>query len=330
MESKSQIKQSELKSTQQCTEERENHIETAKQRLQELGLLKERHTKEWIGRFLEAKKYKLEAAIEMLVDCEKWRDEYRVDELMDYKLDNLKEVKEIYPQYYHFHCKEYRPLYIEILGKLSYKEIMKYTNEEDLIRYQVAEFERLVQHKFPICSRLANRPIQTAISITDLKKASLSSFPRALSFIKKSILISQQYYPGTMGLRIIINAGFMFQTIWKILKPMMRPEAIERTVILGSEYMEYLEKIVDRKFLPKSIGGDCECTDCCMEENGPWKTDETVEIEKVKSEKVESEKVEIEVVESEMVETKIEQISTENAFIESTAKLSEREISTKE
>lgn len=53
-------------------------------------------------RFLRARKFDVEAAKKMFIECEKWRKEFGVDDLVrnfDYK--EKPQVFEYYPQYYH-------------------------------------------------------------------------------------------------------------------------------------------------------------------------------------------------------------------------------------
>lgn len=54
------------------------------------------------------------------VDCEKWRKEFGVDDLVkNFTYEEKPKVFEFYPQYYHKTDKDGRPVYIEQLGKID-------------------------------------------------------------------------------------------------------------------------------------------------------------------------------------------------------------------
>lgn len=53
-------------------------------------------------RFLRARKFDLPKAILMFTDCEKWRKDFKVDELyQSFEYREKEEVSKIYPQFYH-------------------------------------------------------------------------------------------------------------------------------------------------------------------------------------------------------------------------------------
>jgi CRAL/TRIO, N-terminal domain len=53
-------------------------------------------------RFLRARKFDVNAAYTMFSDCEKWRGDFGVDELVHtFQFDEREKVNKYYPQYYH-------------------------------------------------------------------------------------------------------------------------------------------------------------------------------------------------------------------------------------
>eukprot|EP01084_Bolivina_argentea_P312266 540607_1 len=53
----------------------------------------------------------------------------------------------------------------------------------------------------------------------------------------------------------VINAPWVFQKIWKILKAFLHPNTIEKTQILGKDYMNEMLKEIDINMIPVKFGG---------------------------------------------------------------------------
>jgi hypothetical protein len=84
----------------------------------------------------------------MLVNCENWRLEKKVDELYEkfiYEEDD--KVSEIYPRFYHKTDKYGRPIYIEVLGKLDLDQLFKVTTKERLEQNFIFEYEKLIRKR---------------------------------------------------------------------------------------------------------------------------------------------------------------------------------------
>jgi hypothetical protein len=80
--------------------------------------LEKRHNVFLLLKFLRARKFDVLKAKKMLLDCEQWRKEFKVDELVaSFTFPENDLVWEFYPRYYHKTDKEGRPIYCEHLGK---------------------------------------------------------------------------------------------------------------------------------------------------------------------------------------------------------------------
>ena len=53
----------------------------------------------------------------------------------------------------------------------------------------------------------------------------------------------------------VINAPWVFQNVWKILKAFLHPNTIEKTKIVGKDYMDELLKEIDINMIPPIFGG---------------------------------------------------------------------------
>jgi hypothetical protein len=146
--------------------------------------------------FLHDKKLTDRVAGCRYTDCETWRKEFKVDDLVkDFTFVEKPQVFEYYPQYYHKIDKDGRPVYIEKLGKINLTTIKTITTEERLIQNLVVEYERLANPRLPACSRKAGKLLETSCTIMDIGGVGIQSMYSATEFLKKVSAISQNYYP---------------------------------------------------------------------------------------------------------------------------------------
>jgi len=105
----------------------------------------------------------------------------------------------------------------------------------------------------------------------DLKDVSISNFYRVRDYVMRASGIGQDRYPETMGRFYIINAPWMFSTIWSVIKLWLDEETVKKIDILGSNYKDTLLKQIPVQNLPADLGGACRCPGGCMTSDaGPW------------------------------------------------------------
>ncbi|CAG8514613.1 1368_t:CDS:1 [Paraglomus brasilianum] len=237
---------------------------------------KERHDDAYLLRFLRARRFDLAKAKKMFIDCEKWRKEFGVENLVktfDYTEHN--EVMKYYPRYYHKTDKEGRPIYVEEIGNIDIKALYKITTPERQIQNLVVEYEKLAAYRLPACSARHGKMIETSCTILDLKGVSLRSFSSVFGYVKQASAIGQNYYPERMGKFFIINAPMLFSSVWSLVKPMLDEVTAAKIVILGSKYEKVLLEYIDADSLPTKFGGRCNCVNGChMSDAGPWNENE--------------------------------------------------------
>ncbi|KAF8458220.1 putative phosphatidylinositol transporter [Kalaharituber pfeilii] len=223
-------------------------------------------------RFLRARKFVHENAKQMFIDCEKWRKEFGVDDLMkNFVYVEKPKVFEYYPQYYHKTDKDGRPVYIEKLGKIDLNAMYKITTAERMLQNLVVEYEKLANPRLPACSRKSGVIIETCCTIMDFKGVGLTSFGSVYSYVKSASAISQNYYPERLGKLYIINAPWGFASVFNIVKGFLDPVTVEKIHVLGSGYQKDLLAQVPKENLPKEFGGTCECEGGCqLSDAGPW------------------------------------------------------------
>ncbi|KAL8872316.1 MAG: hypothetical protein Q9174_002040 [Haloplaca sp. 1 TL-2023] len=223
-------------------------------------------------RFLRARKFNVNLAKQMFIDCEKWRKEFGVDDLVrnfDYK--EKPKVLEYYSQYYHKTDKDGRPVYIEQLGGIDLTAMYKITTAERMLQNLVVEYEKLADPRLPACSRKSGQLLETSCSIMDLKGVGLSKVSSVYGYVKQVSAISQNYYPERLGKLYMINAPWGFSSVFSVVKGFLDPVTVGKIHILGSGYQSELLAQVPKENLPKAFGGTCDCEgSCALSDLGPW------------------------------------------------------------
>ncbi|KIK50068.1 hypothetical protein GYMLUDRAFT_253292 [Collybiopsis luxurians FD-317 M1] len=114
----------------------------------------------------------------IIINCEKWRKEFRVDDIVkNFDFPEKEEVDKYYPQFYHKMDKDGHPIYIEQLRKLDFKAL-----------YACMTQDRLLKHLHPA-------PFWT----------SLSNFYHVKDYVMAASFIDQDRYPE-LGKFYIIDA----------------------------------------------------------------------------------------------------------------------------
>ncbi|PVF93530.1 hypothetical protein CPB86DRAFT_808941 [Serendipita vermifera] len=243
-----------------------------------------RHTDAYLLRFLRARKFDLVKAKEMIYAAEKWRKDNEVDEIVKHPeaLDEeKKELNKLYPQYYHKTDKDGRPIYIESLSKLSANiaTVLQKYNSERVTRMLILEYERFLNERLPAASAAVGHPVETSCTILDLKGVGITSWPQVNAYVKAASDIGQKYYPETMGKFYIINANWLFSTIWKAISSLLDPVTVAKIKIYSttqSTWATALKEQIPLENLPAEFFGVCSCEGGCSNSNaGPWKSTPT-------------------------------------------------------
>ncbi|CAK7208776.1 cytosolic factor, phosphatidylinositol/phosphatidylcholine transfer protein [Sporothrix curviconia] len=224
-------------------------------------------------RFLRARKFDVNLAMKMFVDCEAWRKETGLDDLVaTWEYPEKEKVFEYYPQYYHKTDRDGRPVYIEALGNIDLTAMYKITTAERMLTNLAVEYERLADPRLPACSRKAGHLLETCCTIMDMKGVGISRAPQVYSYIKQASGMSQNYYPERLGRFYLLNAPWGFSTVWSIIKGWLDPVTVAKIHILGGSYQKELFQQVAPENLPKQLGGLCECEGGCgFSDMGPWR-----------------------------------------------------------
>ena len=229
-------------------------------------------------RFCRARKFDIKKVHEMFTNYIKWRKDENVDEIENFQFTEQLQIKEVYPHGYHKVDKYGRPIYIEILSKLNLDEVLRRSNENNIKKYFIKEYERTIKYRLNSCTALSGKIIEQSCTLVCLKDWGISKVTgKVKNFMNIASTIGQNYYPEMLGNMYILNTGFWFSAIWAIAKTFIDERIAKKISFLGADYLIELEKHIDLNNLPKILGGNCECNNipggCLYSDIGPWNPD---------------------------------------------------------
>lgn len=156
------------------------------------------------------------------------------------------------------------------------RALYRCTTAEWQLKRLVFEYEKFLTERLPAASRAIGHPVETSCTILDLKGVGIGQFWSVKDYVAQASAIGQNYYPECMGKFYIINAPFMFSTVWSIIKGWLDPVTQAKISICGSDYKGKLLANIPVENLPKDLGGICACPGgCSLSNEGPWKKPET-------------------------------------------------------
>jgi len=240
------------------------------------------HNSSYLVKFLRARKLDVNKALEMIVNCQKWRKDENIDSVLTFPFPEIDRVKVYYPHGFHKTDKLGRPIYIDMMGDIKIDDLFKLTTHERMITYQIKSYERLMNHIFPACSKESKKYIHQTLTIIDLKKLSTKHLNKKTYGLLKIISqISQNYYPESLGQLFIINTGLVFKAAWAVCKSFLDEKTRSKIIPLGKDYKKKLFEVAAPENVPKIVGGECLCEPygCLYSDAGPWNKENKVEVQ---------------------------------------------------
>jgi hypothetical protein len=191
-------------------------------------------------RFLRARKWNVARAVKMTTACLQWRIEWNVRALLEIGEQGIdEEVFKSGKAFIFGKDKEDRPLSIVRVSKHNKNTVPLFESEK--LTLFLLETGRLS----------IKPPVEMCSIVFDLTDFSMNNMD--YPYVKFVLHCLQTYYPECLGVCLIVNAPWIFNGCWKIIKPLLDPVVSAKVRFIKSEEMK---NYIDEDQLMKIYGGN--------------------------------------------------------------------------
>lgn len=232
-------------------------------------------------RFLQARQFNVESAVEMYVAWRKWyyltplpKLDGRIfqdDEcsqwqmypctILEYDIPGLSDFNSRHSLCYTMLAedKDGSPIYWEKTGLTTpfYSSMLEDMSESDMVTLHVRQQELLVTLLHDKSIKYGKH-IDKFVVISDLTGLTFSLDPAAMRMFLLLASLDSANYPERLKKLYFINAPFYFTAIWSVVWPFLNPATVSKVVILGQDYLPSLLEVIDNEFIPSEYGGNLE------------------------------------------------------------------------
>ncbi|CUE61986.1 Hypothetical protein, putative [Bodo saltans] len=210
-------------------------------------------------RFIRAREFKIPAAVEMYKTMLKWREDNKVDTILD-EADPLEEMFQSYCGHRnHGYSYEGHPIYYERTGLVRVGDMLKHcVSDDDIVRRHIRFMEHALR-RAQYSSMENGRNVEKIIMIHDLAHLKFTVETAGVKIFTKTVTVDQQMYPERLHKVFIINAPLSFRGVWAVVKPFIDPKTAKKIKILGADFQPSMLKQIPLSQLPEMYGGNCRC-----------------------------------------------------------------------
>ncbi|GAK65574.1 sec14 cytosolic factor [Moesziomyces antarcticus] len=228
-------------------------------------------------RFLRARNFNVAAARTMYLKAEAWKKEIKLDRLVrEFDFAERDEVASHgWSMYFHKTDRLGRPIFIQDLGNMDVTKVFQITTPERVIENFAVTLELAVRHRYEACTVASGRWVDDNMMVVNLAGLGLGTFWSMKGQLQQLLAILDNNFPELSGRVQIINAPYMFSTIWSWVKGWLPVATVEKIDIAGADYHDRIWQYVSKQDWPRSLGGECDCGDakgCAKSDKGPWDT----------------------------------------------------------
>lgn len=230
-------------------------------------------------RFLRARGWNVQQAREMWNKSVEWKKSIELEKLLtDFEfVERDKVAKAGWQMYFHKTDKLGRPIFVQDLAGLDPNVVWTVTTPDRIIQNFAVTLENAVRYRYRACTEAdksqGGRLIEDNLMILDVNGLGMGTFWNFKAQLQQLLLVLDNNFPELSGRVQIINAPWLFSTIWSYLKGWLPPNTVDKIDIAGSDYQAKLLQFIDRDQLPRWLGGSCECSQhggCHVSDAGPW------------------------------------------------------------
>eukprot|EP01130_Rhizamoeba_saxonica_P011691 TRINITY_DN486_c0_g2_i1.p1 TRINITY_DN486_c0_g2~~TRINITY_DN486_c0_g2_i1.p1 ORF type:complete len:397 (-),score=102.35 TRINITY_DN486_c0_g2_i1:506-1651(-) len=213
-----------------------------------------------ISRWLIARNWDMEKAVEMFINTMNWREENNINTLLEDLQEHPKfEILRDYWPSSQAHrdilTHDGSPVFYERVGMTDPKSVLNDIPLEELISFHLYDQELREKQIYDLC---IERGYYTgAIFVQDLTGLGWKHmYKPALNLLQKSTYMDADNYPELIRKLYIVNCPHVFQIIWKIISPWFDKKSLEKMSIITSGYEDELLSFIDADKLPDFLGGN--------------------------------------------------------------------------
>ncbi|KAJ1729573.1 phosphatidylinositol transfer protein csr1 [Coemansia biformis] len=198
------------------------------------------HPDVMILRFLRARKWKVDEALEMLVACLRWRVEEEVDWLIwhgELALNHgllRRGIGAVHKS--------------DRLGQPVLHIPVRMNDPSAQPREQIVDYTIFLME---VARSLLHPPVEKVCLLFDTTDMSISNMDWA--FFRTFLNYLEHYYPECLGVVIIYNASWVFNKLWKLICPLLDPVVASKVNFVNSA--AELQKFIAPDALPTEFGG---------------------------------------------------------------------------
>ncbi|KAK2743341.1 hypothetical protein FQN55_007276 [Onygenales sp. PD_40] len=238
------------------------------------------HDDSTLLRFLRARRFEVNGAVDQFSATEEWRKTNDIDTLyQNFDVDSYEEARRVYPQWTGRRDRRGIPIYVFVIKHLNSKNMAAYSSGASstatsathasskvpgrLLRL-FALYENMQRFVVPLCTSMPGRPhpetpIVNTTNIVDISGVGLKQFWNLKGHMQDASVLATAHYPETLDRIFIIGAPAFFPTVWGWIKRWFDPVTTSKIFILSaSEVKSTLSSFMDPANIPKQYGGELE------------------------------------------------------------------------
>lgn len=214
----------------------------------------------FLARFSRARKRNAKDAYEMLKKCLAWRQEKKVDTINDW-FEPSEEHKRFHAYYPFAGSDEYgfgkmgRPVNFDHYPLIDPDTVLQSFERDTLVVSHIWQMERCLDWAAQSSDK-EGRPITDQVFVFNMQGMALRHLRGdVVDMIKQCFAIDENYYPEVVACAVVINAPRVFTLLFKVLSPFVDPKTLEKTRVIGSDFMPELLQWMEPENIPSQWGG---------------------------------------------------------------------------
>jgi hypothetical protein len=197
----------------------------------------------------------LNKTLAMLDAFLKWREEKKIDELVASTHPQEEKFRAMWQCGMHGVGKQGHPILVDRPGQVDPTQVLEAFNVNDILNFHIQVMERLCSFKERISVERGQRCYKHIV-ILDLKGMGTKHIGKKFTEPMKTVIgVDQNFYPETLFLMFIVNASWLFKTLWAVISPWIDPLTKERIIWDESKMLTH----IDADQIPQFLGGKCKC-----------------------------------------------------------------------